>query len=95
MFDWVEQIQWADVSALLNSGSPSILQQLIVVNLISVALIVFFRIRRNQGVRYRRNYFLQEMLLLANMIVISEGQFMPLFHARIEPVIYNFKHWVL
>ncbi|MDE2447077.1 MAG: hypothetical protein KGO94_12950 [Alphaproteobacteria bacterium] len=95
MFDWIEQIQWTEVSALLNSGSPSILQQLVVVNTISVAVIFYLRMRRKQGVRYRRNYFLQEMLLLANMIVLSEDQFMPLFHARIEPVIYNFKHWVL
>lgn len=91
MYDWYDRIQWNEISALLNSGHPSILQQLIVVNLLSIAVIVFIRLKHRNILRNRPKYFLQEILLLANMIILSEDQFSTLFYGRVLPFISHFR----
>ena len=95
MYDWLWQIQWIEVWALLTSGHPSLIQQLLVINTALVVLMIILRIRRKPNPRQRTHFFLQELLLLVNVIVLSEDQFVPFFQTRIEPIIYRFNHWVL
>lgn len=95
MYDWYNRVQWDNISALLNSGHPSILQQLIVVNALSLAIIVFIRFMRKDGVRKRPKYFVQEMLLLANMFILSENQLAGLYHNTIVPMVYQFRQYAI
>ncbi len=93
MFEWYSTVQWRQISALLNSGNPSILQQLIVVNAISLAVIVFIRVRRKTTVYRRPKYFIQEILLLANMFILTENQFSAFLHNSVIPMVYQFRQY--
>ncbi len=93
MYDWYDRVQWSQISELLNSGHPSILSQLIVVNAISIAFIVFIRLRLKSTVRNRPKYFFQEMLLLANMIILSESQLSGVYFENILPMVDKFRQY--
>ena len=93
MFDWYDRVQWGEISALLNSGHPSILQQLIVVNTLSLVAIVFMRLWHRNVIRKRPKYFVQEFLLIANMFILSENQLAALLSNTIIPMIYKFRQY--
>lgn len=93
MFDWYDNIQWREISIFLNSGHPSILNQLIFVNALSLIIIVVLKYRRKATTRKRPKYFIQEMLLLANMIILSEIQFTQVWSSDIWPMIYKFRQY--
>jgi hypothetical protein len=95
MYDFLNRIQWIEVSAFLTSGQPSLLMQLVALNAIFLIAVIIIRMRRNPGAKRRPQYFIQEALLLFNLVILSEDQFAPFYYQRIEPLIYNFKHWVL
>jgi hypothetical protein len=86
MYDFLNRIQWIEVSAFLTSGQPSLLMQLVALNAIFLIAVIIIRMRRNPGAKRRPQYFL---------VILSEDQFAPFYYQRIEPLIYNFKHWVL
>ena len=93
MFDWYDRVQWSEISDLLNSGHPSILQQLIVVNLLSLAVVAFMRLWHRNAIRKRPKYFIQEFLMLANMFILSENQLSALLTNTIIPTIYKFRQY--
>ena len=95
MWDWLWQIQWLEVSSFLTSGQPSLLVQLAAINAMFLIVVIVIRIRRDPKAKRRPTYYIQEALLLFNIFILSEDQFTPFFYQRIEPLIYNFKHWVL
>ncbi len=95
MYDLLNRIQWIETSAFLTSGQPSLLMQLVALNALFLIAIIVIRMRRNPDAKRRPHYFVQEILLLVNLFILSEDQFAPFYFQRIEPFIYNFKHWVL
>jgi hypothetical protein len=95
MYDWLWQIQWIEVSAFLTSGHPSLLFQLACINSAFIIGIIVMRIRRDPKAKKRSNFFIQEVLLLLNIFILSEDYFRPFYFQRIEPLIYNFRHQVL
>ena len=95
MHDFLARIQWSEVNAYLTAGYPSLAIQLLAVNATFLIMVLIRRLRQKTGLKIRRTYFLQEFMLLANLIVVSEAQIMPYFQNHIEPVIYKFKHQVL
>ena len=95
MHDFLARIQWSEVNAYLTAGFPSLAIQLLAVNATFLVLILIRRLRQKTVVRVRRTYFLQELMLLANLIIVSESQIIPYFQNHIEPVFYKFRHQVL
>lgn len=95
MYDWLWQIQWIEVSAFLTSGQPSLLVQLAGINALFLIIIIVMRMRRDKNTKKRSNFYLQEALLLMNILILSEDYFRPFYFQRVEPLIYNFKHKVL
>ena len=95
MYDLLSRIQWVETSAFLTSGQPSLLMQLVALNALFLIAIIVIRMRRDPNAKRRPHYYVQEILLLVNLFILSEDQFAPLYFQRIEPFIYNFKHWVL
>ncbi len=95
MYDLLSRIQWIETSAFLTSGQPSLLMQLVALNALFLIAIIIIRMRRNPDTKRRPHYYVQEILLLVNLFILSENQFAPFYFQRIEPLIYNFKHWVL
>ncbi len=95
MYDLLNRVQWIEISAYLTSGQPSLLMQLVALNALFLIAIIFVRIRRNPDSKRRPHFYVQEALLLFNLFILSEDQFAPFYFHRIEPLIYNFKHWVL
>lgn len=96
MYDWLWQIQWIEVSTFLTSGHPSLLFQLAAINCAFIIAVIVMRLRRDPNSKKKRsNFFIQEALLLLNILILSEDYFRPFYYERIEPLIYNFKHQVL
>ena len=93
MYDLYDRIQWQEISDLLNSGHPSILQQLIFVNALSLIIIIVLSYRRKNKSRGRPKYFIQEMLLLANMIILSENQIALAWTNDLWPMIHKFRQY--
>ena len=93
MYDLYDRIQWQEISDLLNSGHPSILQQLIFVNALSLIIIVVLSYRRKEKSPSRPKYFIQELLLLANMIIVSENQIGLAWTESIWPMIHEFRQY--
>jgi hypothetical protein len=95
MYDWLWQIQWIEVSTFLTSGQPSLMVQLASINALFLIAIIVIRIRRDPKAKKRSNFYLQEALLLFNILILSEDYFRPFYFQHVEPMIYNFKHRVL
>ena len=95
MYELLNRIQWIEVSAFLTTGQPSLLMQLVAVNALFMIAIIVIRMRRSPNAKRRPHYYIQEALLLFNLVILSEDQFAPFYYQRIEPLVYNFKHWVL
>jgi|GEM_PF-5723541 len=95
MYDWLWQIQWDQMAGYLTSGQPSLLMQLVALNALILTAIIVLRMRRDPHAKRRPSFYIQEVLLALNLFILSEDQFRPFYYSHIEPIVYNFRHWVL
>jgi hypothetical protein len=77
MQDFVASLNLADVQNFLLSGHPSILFQILAVNTIIMMIIIFRRGRGKGSLRRHVSYILQWILILGNLMVVCQEQWMP------------------
>ena len=76
MHDFMKSLNLQDIQNFLLSGHPSILFQILAVNTI-VMMIYIFRQGRNSGMRSHVTYVVQWILIIGNLMVACEEQWMP------------------
>ena len=80
MFDLFSSVQWTDVYSLLTSGQPPLILQLLAVNTVFFILTIIKAIRSGPVKKRRSNYHVQEILIVANVLVLYQDQILPYLH---------------
>ena len=79
MNDFIKSLNLQDIQNFLLSGHPSILFQILAVNTIVMMIFIFRQSRGKGGMRNHVTYVVQWILIIGNLMVACEEQWMPYF----------------
>ncbi len=88
MHDFLLSLNLKDIEIFLTSGHPTILFQVLIVNTIIMMIIIFRQGRGKGSMRRNASYVLQWILILGNLAVFCEEQWVP-YYQRSESLMVN------
>ncbi len=77
MHDLIESLRLGDVQNFLWTGRPPIIIELIAFNTILMVIVILRRARNTNSTRRPATMFLQWILIVTNLAVLSQDHWMP------------------
>jgi hypothetical protein len=94
MHDFLLSLNLPEIQRFLTSGHPPVLFQVLAVNTIIMMMIIFKRSRGKGSMRRHVTYVLQWILILGNLAVFCEEQWMPYFDNGRSMIVERYYHMV-
>ncbi len=90
MIELFKRTHWEVWYETLTKGNPPLIMQLLAINSVIFIFLIIRRMRGRSAVKNGVGQMIQALLIGANLVILTQDQFMPFYHSHLVSFWHKF-----